>query len=292
MAELDALTVATKRFICKTPDLIDNVFQSGPLAAYAKQNLREDFDGGRLIVENFQYQGMTGGFYLKGKEFNIAESQIEQECQFAMKFVQSNITMSKEDVQVLNKGSNASFRLIDSRTRAAYTTMGAQIELAMYLNGTRANYTPLFNGLAEALNDNTTASWDNNTYSTYGTITRGGAVGATLNSAPIDVNGSIEYTGTNGLEQTYMAASYGPGEWSPNLGVTTQIGYSLIKEKFQTQQRFQDTQDPKIGFNGLKFNESTLIWSRYAPGSYLFGSSGTADPIAVTFIDRKSTRLN
>jgi type II secretory pathway pseudopilin PulG len=191
---------------------------------------------------------MIGGFYLKGKEFDITEPQIEQELQFNMKFVESNITMTKEDVQVLNKGKNAAFRLIDSRTRAAYTSMGAQIELAMYLNGIRANYTPLFNGLAEAVNDGTTVSWDNNAYTQYGTITRGGAVGTTLNSTPIDVNGSIEYTGTNGLEQTYMSASYGPGEWSPNLGVTTQIGYSLVKEKFQTQQRFNDTQDPKIGF--------------------------------------------
>ncbi len=53
MAELDALTVSTKRYIRKTPELIDMVFQSGPLAAYAKQNTREDFDGGRLIEENF-----------------------------------------------------------------------------------------------------------------------------------------------------------------------------------------------------------------------------------------------
>lgn len=53
MAELDALTVATKRFIRETPELIDMVFQGGPLAAYAKQSLREDFDGGRFIGENF-----------------------------------------------------------------------------------------------------------------------------------------------------------------------------------------------------------------------------------------------
>lgn len=54
MAELDALTVATKRFIRQTPELVDNIFNGGPLVAYAKQNLREDFDGGRLIGENFK----------------------------------------------------------------------------------------------------------------------------------------------------------------------------------------------------------------------------------------------
>lgn len=288
MAELDALTVATRRYIRQTPELVDMVFNGGPLAAYARQNLREDFPGGSRIDEGFLYNGMVGGFYLKGKEFDITEPQVEQDCQFNIKFLESNITMTKEDVQVLNKGGNASFRLIDSRTRNAYMTVGAQIELAMFLNGTRANYTPLFNGLAEALNDNVTVSWDNQLYSTYGTITRGGAVGTVLNSAPIDVNGSIEYTGANGLEAGYASASYGPEEWEPNLGVTTYNCYRFIKEKFQTQQRFNDTQDPKIGFNGLKYNTATVVRSRYCPGAYLFGSSGAADPIAVTFIRQMS----
>ena len=53
MAELDQLTVSTKRYIRKTPKLIDMVFQRDGLAAYAKLNTREDFDGGRLIGENF-----------------------------------------------------------------------------------------------------------------------------------------------------------------------------------------------------------------------------------------------
>lgn len=288
MAELDALTVATKRYIRKTPELIDNVFQAGPLAAYAKLNVREDFDGGRLIGENFIYNGMVGGFYAKGKEFDITEPQVEQECQFNIRFLEANITMTKEDVQVLNKGPNAAFKLIESRTRNAYMTMGAQLELGMYLNGQRANYTTLFNGLAEACNDGSTASWDNNTYSTYGTITRGGAVGSSLNSVPVNVGGQIQYTGASGLEETYASCSYGPAEWEPNLGVTTYFCYSFIKERFQTQQRFNDTQDPKIGFNGLKFNSATIVRSRYAPGAYLFGSSGTADPIAVTFITQSS----
>ena len=129
----------------------------------------------------------------------------------------------------------------------------------------------------------TTASWDGNTYPQYGTITRGGAVGTTLNSAPTNVNGTIQY---NTLEQTYQSAVFGMLE--PNLGVTTAFGYSFIKEKFQTKQRFNDTQDPKIGFNGMKFNGATLMRSRYAPGAYLYGSSGTADPVATTFIKQMS----
>lgn len=53
MAELNPIDVATRRYIRETPKLIDGVFQQGPTIAYAKQNLREDFPGGRLIGENF-----------------------------------------------------------------------------------------------------------------------------------------------------------------------------------------------------------------------------------------------
>jgi|SRR5579872_2422674 len=279
MAELDQITVSTKRYIRETPKLVDMVFQEGPLIAYAKTTAREDFDGGRIIGENFWYNGLIGGFYLKGKEFDITEPQVEQELQFNIKFAEINVTLSKEDIQVINKGPNAAFRLIESRTQNAYSTIGAQLEIGMYLNGILANYTPNFNGLAEAVNDGTNVSWDGNTYTTYGTITRGGAVGTTLNSTPTNVNGTIQY---NTLEQTFQSATFGMLE--PNLGVTTAFGYSFIKEKFQTQQRFNDTQDPKIGFNGMKFNSATLMKSRYAPGAYLYGSSGTADPVATTFI--------
>jgi len=283
MAELDQLTVSTKRYVRENPKLVDNVFQQGPVVAYAKQNLREDYDGGRYIAENFWYNGLIGGAYAPGKEFDITEPQVEQQGQFNIKFNEVNVTLSKEEIQVINKGPNAIFRLIESRVQNAYITIGAHMEIAMYLSALDANMSASFNGLPEALNDGSTVSWNNNAYTTYGTLTRGGAIGTAYNSVPKDVNGTIEY---NTLEETYGTASFGAME--PNIGITTQFGYSFVKEKFQTQQRFNDTQDPKIGFNGLKFNDAVLMKSRYAPGAYLFGSSGTADPIAVGFLKQTS----
>lgn len=53
MAELDQITVATHRYIKSRPDLLDFVFHRDPLLAYLKLNVREDYDGGRLIQESF-----------------------------------------------------------------------------------------------------------------------------------------------------------------------------------------------------------------------------------------------
>lgn len=280
MAELNQLDVSTRRYIRENPALVDNVFQQDPLLASLRSNVKVGFPGGSLIAENFIYDGLIGGSYAKGKEFNITERQVEQQIQFTPRFFEVAVALSKEDIQVLNKGPQAVFRLVDSRMTTAFMSIGAHIAIQLYMNGTRAGFTTQLVGLAEALNDNVTNSWDANTYSTYGGITRGGAVGTVLNSAPTDVAGVIEY---NTLEETYANAAFGNIE--PNLGVTTALGYSYIKEKFQTQQRFNDTQDPKIGFNGLKFNSATLIRSRYAPGTYI---SGTGDPVAVTMLTQSS----
>src|SRR6267142_5312634 len=115
---------------------------------------------------------------------------------------------------------------------------------AQYLNGQNAGYTTNFNGLPEMINDGLVASWDGNIYTSYGGLTRNAIEGASMNSTPTNVAGAILYTT---LENTYGNAEF--GNIQPNLGVTTVKGYSYIKEKFQTQQRFNDTQDPAIGFN-------------------------------------------
>lgn len=287
MADLDQITVATKRYIRSTPKLADMVFQRDPLMAYLKNNVNESYDGGRRIDEPFIYDGLIGGSYAKGKEFNTDEAQVEQSTQFEPRYYEVGVTLAKEDIQVLNKGPQAAFRIIDARMQNAYTTLGSHLAISLYLNGSNTNYTTNFNGLPEALNDNSTASWDGNTYSTYGTITRGGSVGSVLNSVPTNVGGTIEYTN---LEDTYAAASFGDGEWEPNIGITTFFAYSFIKNRFQTQQRFNNIQDPNIGFNGLQFNNATLMRSRYCPGKHLFDAAGagTNDPVAVTYMTQMS----
>jgi len=243
------------------------------LLAYLKLNLRQDWEGGSLIQENFIYRGLIGGAYTKGKTFDGSERQVEQGFQLIPKTVEVGITLQKEDIQVFNRGELAAFKLIDSRMTTGYMTMGAFLAIGQYLGGQETLIANL-NGLAEALNDGVTASFDGTAYTTYGGITRGGQVGPALNSPVLNVAGTIEY---NVLEETYTNCSFGNIE--PNLGVTTPLGYSFVKEKFQTQQRFNDTQDPAIGFNGLKFNSGTLIKSRYCPGTGA-GSVASADGIA------------
>ncbi len=260
------------------PQVVDNIFNQDPLNYYLRETLNESFTGGSLIQEDFLYQGMIGAPYLKGKNFNIAQRQIEQGLQFNLKFSQVSVPFYQEDIQVINKGPLAAVKLIKERVDAAYMTLGANTSLLTYFPSNVTNYTANINGLAEALNDGSTASWDGNTYSTYGGLTRA-TYSPSLNSIPVNVAGPISY---NAIDLQYYNAFFGSGTYEPNLMVTTPKGFSYIKSNFQTQQRFQDaTLNFGVGFRGMTFNGATVVAGRYVPGSYLTASSGTADPIAV-----------
>jgi hypothetical protein len=138
----------------------------------------------------------------------------------------------------------------------------------------------MLNGLTEICNDGTTAGWSGQTFPTYGGITRGGQVGTTLNSTPFNVNGTIEY---DTLEEQYGNFSFGADE--PNVMITTVQGYSYIKTRFQAQQRWNDTQDVRLGFTSMKFNQANIFRSRYCPGSVISSATAnTTNEVANSFL--------
>lgn len=237
---------------------------------YLKENLKKVFPGGTLIQRGFYYETSPSGFISKGQDVDISEKQVEQAYQLLPREQYANVTLSLEDIKVFNKGPAAVFDLVKSRVTNAYMTMTANTAIALYLPGTGAGYTKMLNGLTEICNDGSTAGWSGQTFTTYGGITRGGQVGDTLSSVPFNVNGTIEY---NTLEEQYGNFSFGGDE--PNVLITTVLGYSFIKERFQAQQRFNDTQTVALGFTGMKFNSATILRSRYAPGSVI--SSATTN---------------
>ncbi len=209
------------------------------------------------------YGTLTGGAYAKGAQFDITRIQHTTGATFQPKFYYTDVTEFKEDIQVQIKGPHAVFSQIDADMTNAALTMSAILAVALYNEGQTAGRTNHINGLAEILNDASVNSWTATTYATYGTLTRGGTIASALNSTPKDVGspGSLTY---NVLEETYAGAVIGTEE--PNLGVTTNLGYAYIKEKFQPQQRFTE-EDIKIGFRGLRFNSSIIMRSQYCPGS-------------------------
>ena len=178
MAFLDELNTYTKVHI--VPGVVDNNFKNDPVLAMLKANRIERFRGGTQIQENFIYAPMKGGAYAKGGTFNIVRRQTATGATFLPKQYYVNVTEFKEDIQIYNKGPEAVFRIVDADMQNAALTMSAILAIAIYNEGQSAARTLEINGFAEQLNDGVNNSYTGATYTTYGTLTRGGTIGSRL----------------------------------------------------------------------------------------------------------------
>jgi len=316
MAFLDAVNTITQKTI--VPGMVDQVFKSGPTMAFLKRNCLEKWAGGPSWQENFLYGMLDVAPYTPGEDFDYIDQQIFTGGTVTPRYYNVPVPALLEKVKLEMAGPNAVFNYIDTIMMAAANTLSAKLAIDIFRHGqtgsTTGSRVKNINGLAEALNDGDKAGTGDTIatgpftehYATYLTLTRNDAnIGEALNS-PITasqgyvagyVNGPISYPI---LEQAFSSVVYGTE--SPDLLVTTNKGLSLIKLAFHAQQRYEGT-SADFGFQGVKFNGTTIFADRYAPGSDLVsaqeaaklsrGTSGSAELAGETlwFLNTKYIRF-
>lgn len=275
MSAVDTLNVATRDYIDRNAKkLVDTVFQSSQLAKQLRGKARK-FPGGTKITEHIVYAGAGGGSHRRGKRYVNTERQTDQRLQFDPKFMRIPVVLDQIDIRVINQGPFKVYDVLESKLSNAYLTLGAYMEIAIYLAGSGSSFGANINGLAEITNDNSETSFDGASYSEYGELDRTNANwGERVKGNVEEINGAITY---ETLERTYMAVKFGGIE--PTLGQTTPKAVSLMKNRIFSQQRFNDTQDGTFGFNGVRFNRARIVDSRYCPGTEING-----DPLADDYV--------
>ena len=268
------LTVTTRRYIDNNPELRDLVFQHDPTMSMIGENCHEEIGGGLNWNDNIEYDVQDGGPYSKGQDLPADQRQIEQALQFQPKFNAILIPFYKEDIRVFNvDGDNlAIINLVTERVNSAFIQLGAQTAIKRYLQGQSASFTKFPNGMLEASSDGVNIGWDGNSYPMYGTLTRSLYGGRMLAPAPYNFKGGSITLPI--MESIYQSVNYGSGKYEPNVITTTAVGFGIIRNNYQTQQRFQNVSIGKGGFRGLEYNAAVIMASRYAPGSYLMNPSG------------------
>ena len=250
----------------------DNFFLDTPFQAYLRAKSLRPFTGGSHSQNVFLYAPMIGGAYARGTNFNITKRQTLAGTLFDPKYYQVSVPEFLEDLEVLNKGPLAVFKLIDIDLRNAMNTISAilAVDLSLHgrsiVTGVTDNRPDNVNGWIEALNDGVTPGWDGNFFTSYGTQTRNGVIGNTMNSVPFwngDQSGNAAPITYNVLEETYQDASR--GRVQPNLGVGNKAVYAFIKERMQVQQRFAQEKDPFFGVDGVRFNSAIILKDDYFP---------------------------
>lgn len=286
-----ALTAVTKEEIWPR-QITDSFFRAIPFFSYLRDKALSTFSGMTFMQYPYLFRPMIGGSYAPGSAFNIDKVDSVAALQFREKYYEVNVTEFKEEIQVRNRGANAVFSLLDADMKNAMMTLTTIIAIAAWRHGQASGGSVSddrsleINGLSEALNDGVLPSWDGNIFTTYGAQARNGAVGSALNSSPYWIGqasgaaGKITY---QILEDMYQIASQ--GNLSPDLGVTSKRGMTLIKNTLQPQQRFMQETDPRYGFEGVLLNRMRITKDDYAPSAApSSGGTGFNDPILGNFL--------
>lgn len=281
-AQAHALNVATREYLPDSAKKLVNTFsQATPLITKLRPKARK-FPGGTQIRESIRFRPSKGGGHKKGAPFRNTQYGTAQPILFDIKDFYIPVVVDKFELGVLNNGPDMIFDRLDEIMTSAYETAGQMSEIALYFAGSGNSYAQNINGLAEICNDGTTSSWDGATYTEYGELDRtdGSLWNKAVQGKITDVNAAISFSKLN---STYTAVKY--GTQMPDIGLSTEKFVSYVADKFQTQQRFNETVEPTIGFTGLKFQKATLMATRYCPGSEISGSTATTgDPVAYEWI--------
>ena len=276
VAELNAVTL----FEIYPRTVEDEFFLATPLLAYWRDHCLVPFTGGTFMQSPIRYAPMIGGFYAPGANFNITKRVTITAMQFDTRYLYVSIPEYKEEVQVENKGELAVASLLEADMQNGVDTINAIVAVNSNLSG-QGSRSLAINGWPEAINNGTDPSWDGTIYTTYGQLTRNGAIGSALNSTPqwcgtqAGATGPIQYSQ---LEEGYQDATIGQKE--PNLGVGNKAVIAYIKEKMVVQQRFQQEKDPVWGVTGFRLNNAMILKDDYFP-SLRYGKN---DPILGNYL--------
>lgn len=253
------------------PGVVDLVFKNDPLLAYLRAKRLDTFAGGLTWRENFTYDSVPGGAYIPGERLEMTTNPVMTAMEFAPKFYYVPVVLQLEQVEVYNAGPAAIVNLADLQLTTAAKSMSARLAIDVYRHGQNLaadNRVAKINGIAEAISDGATASWDGNTFTLYGGVTRSD-VSPALNSNMLATGAASNLNGAK-LTYGYLEKSYNNcvfGDMRPDLGITTNLGMSAFKIAFQPQTVIQ-IKSPTVGFlDGVAFNSATVIQGQYVPGS-------------------------
>jgi hypothetical protein len=273
----EGLNAFTTQYI--VPKTTDVIFKNDPLFIRLMAQNKMNFEGGLNIQRPIIFGELAAGFFTRGDQFDTGYRNTDTAFSVNMKFGYVNVTLLGTD-DVLNRGPEAAFSLVESKMANASLTMGKLLGTKIYQDGQgKLSSTKDLDGLIAWIDDgNTNATYTGATditasFPTVGGITRadivpGPSTGAVTSYA--QVNGINSYTNRavstftlNDLNTAYGFAWFGTDQ--PDLIVCTQGAYNKIWQATQPNQRYmrQDSDLAKVGIKSFQFNGADVTISKY-----------------------------
>jgi len=247
------------------PDLIDDFwFTEDPFLARMRERIYP-FTGGTFTKSIFRFRPLTTSHYRPGATFTISKPQTLGESVFDMKYIEVPICEYKEELQVVAKGPEAVFSLLDEDMENGLSSLSDAVSVAAWGAGQVDESLP--NGFAEMMGHPTLPSWDGVVYPTYGGSDRTAYARGQISGNvywvgnPDGTKGPIDFVN---LDKAFKLGKHGPD--SPDLILVNKSGHSYLYNKLEPAYRYtQDVRDPYWGGDGFKFHNAIVVESEHMP---------------------------
>jgi hypothetical protein len=229
----------------------------------------EEFLGGTLMQEPFQYNRVNGGAIAPGSDVTVLQNQILAATAFVPKEYIEQVPLNLWQTNVIQgRGPAVKVKLVDTYMTNAVQALNTDIAIDFYRHGQNISGSDriiFINGISEALNDGVNPSWDGNVFPTYGGQTRNGVVGNTINSIPIWAGGAAGQTG----QVTYkvIVEAYHNCIQPPDVGLCNRALFSYLQERQEPKQGFVMERDMSIGITGIKVMDAYIFKELLCPST-------------------------
>jgi hypothetical protein len=245
----DQVTAITrKKFI---PKMVDNIFDSNPALSRAKsKGWLEKLDGGERIMQPLIYASVSAsGWYSGAQTLDTSDNQNISAAEYTWKALYTNITI-RRDEELKNSGDSQVLSLVKNKIKIAEKNMADLLGTGIYSDGTDSNSIVGLRDIVDTAS--TVGGISQSTYSWWQ-----GKVDSSSTVLTIPV-----------MQTQFTAASIDNDV--PSVGLCTRAIYNSYYNLLQPQQRFQESETAKGGFQNLMFNGAPIIADSHCPSSHLF----------------------
>lgn len=247
-SSFDQISAITQKYYVKK--MYDNIFDSNPLLQRMKKKSYEKVDGGTSIVVPLNYALPSASAWYSGYDtLNTTDNDVVSAAEYSWKQLYTNITVSRQD-ELKNEGMARVLDFVKNKTKICQKNMEDALGIGLFSNATDAKSIV---GLRQIV-------------ATSNTI---GGISQTSNSWwQGQLDSSTATTSMQALQVKWNLATIGND--TPTVGVCTRAIFNFYYGLLQPQQRFQDSETAKGGFQSLMFNGIPVVADSHCPSGYLF----------------------
>lgn len=253
----DVLTTTWEVFLSRQPK--DAIFDAIPLWDVLNKRSKITRRGGTRLLEPLLYAKSTsGGSYSGWDPFNIAPQEGLTNAEYQWKYYYWTATINGQE-ETENSGEAQMINLLEAKYDQAKMSFVDVLGRDIFLDGT-ANQNKAITGLALAV-DNA---------GTYGNINRATSTWWQSNENATAV--AITPAGANGLRRMFNDCAYGQQKRTPNLIITTQLGFESYEALMDANMQYTNTGEQNVGFSNpsLMFRNAPMFWDGYCQAGHLY----------------------